>query len=322
MRQVRQWKAVAGAALLVGACAGPGGTSSANGTASESTESRGHDAAPGVVVVRVYEEDRLLHNAEQELIRRCMAEAGFEFAPSPYPPADVIDTRQRLEAVGPFFAPFGVDVEAATANGYEIAARLAPPTEDPEAADRTIVDRLTETERQAWERAFSGDGSEFVEVELPDGSRVGQSTGGCLGDALRTLYGDPQTYLEARLPVDNARSRVEQQASSDAAFVSAEARWAECMRDLGVDVRSRRDAIAMATAAYDSPASAAGFAAESRIAAADAECSATTGYAEAAADAWARARQDVLADLEGQLLAYDETPRAALDVARGVLAEG
>lgn len=264
------------------------------------------------------DEERTLHAAEQEYIRRCAAEAGFEFISTAYEELE----RLKSAAAETDLPPFGSDdVEAAAENGYGFSERLAEvPNSDPEATNRAIYESLSPEEQLRYDMTISGDTDNEVEVELPNGGVVSTPRDGCISDVRRLLYGDLERYIELVSIAINVEGRIRAEAASDPEFIAAEAGWAACMRDSGWDVSSQADAIALAAAAYETQDDAAARRKEIEVATDDATCAAETGSVAAAQRALAAARTKVAGDLEGELLAHQEMRLDALEAAREILA--
>jgi hypothetical protein len=129
--------------------------------------------------------------------------------------------------------------------------------------------------RATWEHAFNG-GPGGPVVGTPGDEQ--QSVGGCLGEALRTLWGSNEDSLEQTY-LGNLGMAV-YAAAADPAMEQLNAGWAACMAAAGEPGLSRpEEALARARTFYRSdPASA--RAREVALAGKDADCEASTGYAE------------------------------------------
>jgi len=259
---------------------------------------------------------RTLHAAEEEYVRRCAATAGFQFIPTPY------EDIERAQS-GTTRSSFGIeDLESAQRDGYGLS-NLAIPSGDivgggTDHPNNAIYERLSRAEKERYERTMSGDPDNRVRVEM-EGSVVEMAGSGCFPEALVALYGDLSRYLELSFIASNLGSRIRFEAEADPALIAAEEKWSDCMRPRGWQVRNHSDALTMVANAYATQDAAAARTLEISIATDDATCAIETGSVRGAEAALAAAKVKVAADLEGQLLAYQEMKVSALDVARRIL---
>ncbi len=264
------------------------------------------------------DEARTLHAAEQEYIRRCAAEAGFEFIPTAYEELE----RLRAAAGNTVLPPFGSDdVEMAAKEGYGLSERISDVADaDPEAANRAIFEGLSAEEQRRYALLITGDTDDEIEVTLPNGAVVSTPRDGCISDVRRLLYGDLARYIELNSIAINMEGQIQAEAAGDPDFIAAEARWSACMHEKGWDVDSHTDAVVLAGSGYEGGDSATARETEIVIATDDAGCAVESGSVAAAQRALTAARTKVAGDLEGEILAYQEMLLSALDAARQILA--
>src|SRR5680860_458086 len=186
------------------------------------------------------DDERVLHNAEQEYVRRCAAAAGFQFVPTPY---EAIENGKDAAASKAWPAFGSDDVEAASVEGYRFQDRVADSqSPDPEASNQAILEGLSPDQQEQWSLAVSGDSADMVEVSV-EGGVVGTPRSGCISEVRRILYGDLATYMELTSLSIDLNTRVRNAAEADPTFVSAEAAWSSCMGNQGWDVAAQSDAL-------------------------------------------------------------------------------
>ncbi|MFI6412688.1 hypothetical protein [Streptomyces sp. NPDC050585] len=228
-------------------------------------------AGPAPRTTATAPERSLLHRAEQELLRSCMATAGFEFRPVPENP---------LPEARDF--PYVVDdVRWAQRYGYggafrERARRLRD--QDP---NRVYLRGLPDERRRAAVAALNGTpGRPGLRAELPGGAVIGHSADGCQVAAWRHLYGDAQTWFAALTLVDNLGGMRQRRVTADPAFLAAVPRWAACMRRHGAPYGKPADT----RAAFLGGERRADPAREVRTAVQEARCAHSSGLAAVAGD--------------------------------------
>ncbi len=249
--------------------------------------------------------------AEEELIRRCMADAGFEF---PTTPPD------RLRP-SPGAHEYGVRVEDASTVGYDIQAELALAAEDPNGAEYTELDGGG---REAWGVALFGpDDAPRVEVDVPlIGTRTGASTAGCLAEARATLYGDVESWIMAETFTGNFVIAAASASGADPDLAALNEEWADCMDDAGItpELESPDAARGHVRGLYADGDRATARQSELTIATADARCEADLDYErlrDRIEDLYLTAAAD---DHEGQMTAITEIYARATKAAESVLA--
>jgi hypothetical protein len=261
----------------------------------------------GVTQFTPADQDRLTQ-AENSLVRACMAGRGFEFRAARPRPAAAFTPGNAFGLVTP---------EEAAAHGYGItehAARGA--AQDPNDA---LLAELPEPRRAAWQAAFGGTAARERRVTLPDGTSFTYRADGCAYTARVRLYGPEWDRLY--FTVQAYGNQVVTRAAADDGFRRAERDWAGCVRARGVPAagldearRGIADKLAALTPATGppDPARLRDLAAEEvRVAGIDARCADEAGLWRAAARAQQAAERAVLGDRRGAVLDRMRTLRAA-----------
>ncbi|MGK5499721.1 hypothetical protein [Streptomyces sp. URMC 125] len=213
----------------------------------------------------------LLHEAEQELQRRCMAAKGFRLWPVPEEP---------LPEARDF--PYVVDDPAwAQRYGYgssleERAGHLR--AEDP---NRVYLRGLPEERRQAAITALNGSRSDPGQLRavLPGGAVVGHSATGCRAESWRELYGDLSGWFEARNVVANLGAPRHRRVTAEPEYARSVAAWSACMEAAGLPYEDPADSRAEFLG-EDRPRDAAR---EKRAAVREARCALSSGLSSVAA---------------------------------------
>ncbi|MEU2185223.1 hypothetical protein, partial [Streptomyces thermolilacinus] len=175
----------------------------------------------------------LLHRAEQELLRACMAAAGFRFRPVPENP---------LPEARDF--PYVVDeVRWAQRYGYGSGLRRRAERLREEDPNRVYLRGLPAERRRAAVAALNGTpGGPGLRAELPGGAVIGHSGDGCQVAAWRDLYGDVERWYEASTLVDGLGAIRQRRVLADPRFRAAVPGWAACMRRHGMAYEKPGDA--------------------------------------------------------------------------------
>jgi len=156
----------------------------------------------------------VLHQAEEILVRNCMARHGFTYQPQPR------TTTPDLERF-----PYVVDdLEWARANGYGRAERRELARE----ASRHYRG-LPPAQQRAWRAAYHGDRPSGLEAQLPSGGRIRHSDRGCAARAWQELYGDMRQWFRVRTITAAVGGMRVRQTLQDARYVAARKRWQQCM---------------------------------------------------------------------------------------------
>lgn len=287
--------------VTVAGCSQP-----AAGTRSAAADGEG---ATGAAEVRLNKQDRRsLYLAEETHVASCMRDKGFEYRVVPPPPDERI------------VRPYGNDdVEHAQRRGYNLPATGAPAAADgdgagPMDANATYVRSLAPARQAEFQAALTGPtDAPTGSVVLADGTEVGFTLTGCVGDARKRLYGNADRYLTLATFVENLETEIGNRVFGDAKYVAALGRWRTCMREQGVDVRT--PAAALEVAAKE-PAR------EKAIAVLDARCSRKSALAATGAQLDRIHKARVYREYEGRVTAYSEMMRKAAARAKRALREG
>ncbi|MEU2242698.1 hypothetical protein ABZ572_25190 [Streptomyces sp. NPDC018338] len=251
-------------------------------------------------------ERALLRHTEQVLVERCMRAKGFSYRAGARPTPDESLTVGYLLT----------DAAWARRNGYgsRIAARvLAARKTDP---NPLYVDGLPPERRAAYRRALDGGaGARTLSVEAPGGGTIGRRLGGCEETAQNRLYGDPAAWFRAAKTATNLTRLYVSKLSRDPEFTSAQAAWAACMRRAGhpyATPSAARDALPT------SGPEATDFAAEVRLATAEAECAGSSGFARTGTALERRYVDGLRGEYGDELDAYARLEHEALVRARSL----
>ncbi|MER6281708.1 hypothetical protein ABT270_30980 [Streptomyces sp900105245] len=217
-----------------------------------------------------YTEDLRIGDAQQRLIRSCMARQGFRYW------EDRTLTREESRPL----RYVQDDVGWARAHGYgsrirakEERARLRNPNGAYRAA-------LPAARKAAYDTALDGGrAAELLRTEEPGGGTVAKQSGGCTGAAEKQLYGDPATWFRLDTTASNLRPLYVGKLLHDGRFTSAVHAWSRCMARAGHAYPDPDAARQAATrdhpAGQGRAAEARTYAAETRVAVADATCART-----------------------------------------------
>ncbi|GAA3848045.1 hypothetical protein GCM10022403_094680 [Streptomyces coacervatus] len=213
-----------------------------------------------------YAEDLRISDAEQHLITQCMTKHGFRFRE---------DRTLSLEESRPV-GYVQDDVEWARSHGYgsrimakEDRARLRNP-------NLAYRNSLSRPRQSAYDTALDGGrDTALLRTRAPSGGTITKQSGGCTGEAERTLYGDPAAWFRADATVSNLRPLYVGKLLRDKEFKSAVRTWSRCMSRAGhpyPDPDAARQATREHSAQQTRAEEAGTFANETRIAVADATC--------------------------------------------------
>jgi hypothetical protein len=87
-----------------------------------------------------------------------------------------------------------------------------------------------------WLEAYSNPSTQ-IRFRLPDGSEAGLATGGCVGDALRAMYGPQlEEFARARMVGENFLPNVVRETLQSSAVSKTISKWSQCSRAAGLDV--------------------------------------------------------------------------------------
>ncbi len=221
MLKVRVGAVVAAAALALTGC---GSDDDGDATSPESLAGfLGGDMDQEQLMAQAQAEQREI----EEAIAECMAEEGFEYIPSDLGdlPAS-FELREELS-----------EEEFRAEYGYGISTLDAELFMGPDAADDpnlAIQEEMDDAEREAYERALSGEMAEFDPDGDPD--EMVFEPGGCQGEAFDEVQGERMEVFQELQP---AFMELEERIQSDPRVVEAEQEWQACMQEAGYDFTER-----------------------------------------------------------------------------------
>jgi hypothetical protein len=263
----------------------------------------GHAAAaePGSLTTA---DTRLLHQAEQILIRACMARHGFRYWLAP-PPA------------GPQF-PYLVS-SVAWARRYGFGGEPEGLQRAANASSR-YIGGLLPAGRQAYGIALNGagPGAPGVTATIPQGGEIGQNTSSCRTRAETGLYRQFRAWFRADSVTDDLPAIWEAEVLNDPGYQRAVRRWARCMHAAGYRYASP----AQAAASFVAAPARRPRAAEVRVAVAEAGCVARTGLERTARQLIMAFARPLRARYRADLSVDRRLSLAALGRARAIVRSG
>ncbi|MGI8407583.1 MAG: hypothetical protein ACR2L3_03645 [Actinomycetota bacterium] len=250
--------------------------------------------------------------AENELIKRCMERAGFQFITVP---------PEQLVPSAPGSQWGRDDVGFAKHRGYELAAsKSGDVVVDPNAA---YVASLSREEARQFTIAYSGTDKDRLSISLDNGTVFSINGEGCLADARRRLYGDLPAYFELSVATMQIEPEVDRRVAADPAYVDALRQWQECIHNEGYGFATPADAFAAASALYEeSPIPSDAKVMETRIAVADAQCGVESRLARVGQSLESRYQKEIRAANEGEVIAALQLQAEAVERAKGILRAG
>jgi hypothetical protein len=230
------------AAVLLSGCSGQTGSAADDPSGREHSIGAGLPEVSGgsapVTLEKLNPSQQLfLFKAEEELTRRCMVKAGFDYVVSPVTVED--------------FTPRYLTADELAAAGYRLEQQIAAEgsTEGPNDAIRA---KLTPERQKAWTEALfgyvpnddggaSGNGGEISMKEV-DGSTISTSLSGCVSEARAQLYGSLEGYLSYTVIKDAVNGPVTENLMwADVTYQATAAKWRSCMTRHGVTVDEHAD---------------------------------------------------------------------------------
>lgn len=231
-------------------------------------------AAPSRVPAAQHDRPRPLTDAEaawisaagQRLVRRCMESEGFRYWEAERP------TAEESRSLG------YVSDDVAWARTYGYGGRIRAELErarrtNPNGAYRRS---LPPDRRTAYDQALDQGDVRVLTARAPSGGTVRKRVGGCVAEAERRLYGDPEAYFRAEKTATGLQPLYVPHLMRDRQLQSALAAWARCMTRQGHPYRTPDEARAAAERSIATAAPGEEFATERTIAVADASCARTT----------------------------------------------
>ncbi|SDM06898.1 hypothetical protein [Arthrobacter sp. ok362] len=197
--------------------------------------------------------DPVAEKGMQEVVRRCMAKAGFDYTPPMW------DKPLDLNGVIGFKR---LTIEAAKATGYASTGPQGPREPAPESqVGQLFAD-------PAFNTALAGT-SGSTNITTVQG--MGATSGGCRGEAMTRIYGGAENYMLATGLASNSLFLATNSASGDPGIATAIKDWKACMNETPYSSYANPQQAADA-------GKVAGGQEEFRIAVTDAVCRDKTGF--------------------------------------------
>ncbi|WP_234354923.1 hypothetical protein [Streptomyces sp. NRRL WC-3618] len=168
------------------------------------------------------------------------------------------------------------DVDWARSHGY--GSRIMAKEDSARLSNPNIAYRmsLSRSRQRAYDLAMDGGRDAVVLTSrTPSGGTITKQSGGCVGQAEKTLYGDPAAWFRSDTTVSNLRPLYVSKLLHDKEFTSAVNAWSHCMSKAGhpfPDPDAARQSTREHSAEQTRAEEARTFAHETRIAVADATC--------------------------------------------------
>lgn len=214
---------------------------------------------------------------------------------------------------------YGLSVETASRQGYwndELAVHAANP--DAPKFSSTAA-------KEKYYLAYFGpsDGPTIEVADVINGGTVGVSTGGCLGEGRKAVYGEDLTdWLVADNFAGNFDIVVLANSRDDPAMVDLNKEWSTCMKDAGFpDYNMPDDAMTRSTVDLSPDQGQAAYRSTISIAVADATCEERIDYATQREFIEDRYFTAGVVTFEGQIQATQEFFDAASDRAQEAIRE-
>jgi hypothetical protein len=267
------------------------------------------------------DEARVLWDAEQALVRDCMARYGFKYWAVP---------RNSIPENREF--PYVVDdLGWARRHGYgsDILQQIDRLRE--RNPNRRYLDSLPGQRRAAAFVALYGVAPQpsaatrrpdQLEARLPTGAVVRRSAASCTSEAPGRLYGDLRTWFRSTRVVQNLTDLRRTRVVNDPRFTTAVSAWAACMRARGHPYAHPRLARAAALAAKDPVGSTTREQREKQIAVAEAICAGETGLSTETRELDEKYGRDLVARYRPDVTAERRMRRDALPTAHRITAVG
>ncbi|MFD3665849.1 hypothetical protein ACFWVF_35460 [Streptomyces sp. NPDC058659] len=261
-------------------------------------------AAPEAVT----EDDRLLHDAEQRLLRDCMRRHGFTYR--------VFPLDEATEATA--FVYVLDDADLARRHGYGSELRRQRKARTASDPNRAYFAALTADRKAEALAAANGTSPDGPTVTLPGGGTVRRGDRGCVAESQQELYGDLGAWFRASTRVGALvqirRSRV----TADSGYLERLAVWRECMRHAGHGFATPADTRAAAL----SPVQPLGKDREVALALTEVRCAGESALARTARDLDAHHGRLLAREYRADVEARERLRSAALPRARRILGDG
>jgi len=249
-------------------------------------------------------DEAILALAEQTLVARCMARAGFDYTvvgpdPDPFPFRYVLDDPRWAGRHG-----YGSDLRR------QQRSRKNP--------NSRYFQSLTAAEKKAATAAINGPSPVGLTARLPDGLVIRHSDRGCAAEAQRDLYRDLATWFQSTKLVENLPGARYGRVVSDPRYAAAVRSWSQCMRHRGHPVTDPAEAHNR----FINRSKPFPHRTEVAFAAAEAACAVTTRLGATARTLDSGYDETVRAEVRPLLLARANLQRQALPAARQIVRSG
>ncbi|WP_326883909.1 hypothetical protein [Actinocrinis sp.] len=298
--------AVAGVAAVfaTGAFTGPG-TASARGAVAVNSSGSGTAAGPRSVSAA---DADVLYQAEQLMVRDCMARQGFTYFPVP-----------RVPVPGDRQFPYVVDdVAWASAHGYGRDLQSEIEQQAAGSPGARYEHSLTPQRLQQFGQALYGTRDAVMTVPNLLGGTLGHDANGCAAQVWQQLYGNSSAWFAASETVQESAAIREGDVQRSAPFQQALPRWSACMRGRGLTAASPAQSRSQRLASHEPNAEQL----DVRAAVAEAQCAQSTGLATLADHLDATYAATVYQQFKAQFDTMYALQVAALPRARSVVARG
>ena len=253
----------------------------------------------------VTEDDRLLHDAEQRLLRDCMRRHGFTYEVFP------LDEESEARA----FVYVLDDADRARRHGYGSDLRRQRKARIASDPNRAYFAALPSDRKAAALAAANGTSPDGLTVTLPGGGTVQRSDHGCVAEAQRGLYGDLGAWFRASTRVDALVQIRRRRVTADTGYRERLAAWRDCMRRAGQAFATPADARAAAL----SPVQPLGKDHEVRLALTEVRCAGESALARTARDLDAHHGRLLAGEYRADVETRDRLRSAALPRAHRIL---
>lgn len=168
-------------------------------------------------------DDRLLHDAEQRLLRDCMGRHGFTYRV--FPLGDEPETT---------LFPYVVD-DAAWARRHGYGGELRQQREALARSDpnRAYFAALPADRKATALVTANGPSPDGMTVRLPGGGILRRSDRGCVAEAQRRLYGDLGAWFRSSTRVGTLRQILRSRVVADVSYQKSLGVWQRCMGRIG-----------------------------------------------------------------------------------------
>jgi hypothetical protein len=250
----------------------------------------------------------VLHQAQQYLLRNCMAAHGFRYSPTPRLP----------HAALPSFPYVVDDLAWAKLHGYGRDIKAVLDRQDRADPNTLYYQQLPADKRMTAAATLNGSTLRGLSVTSPLGGEMSHSSDGCETKSWQQLYGNADDWFRSSTVVLNLDTVRISQVHGSAAFQTAVQPWSQCMRRTGYVVADPGTFESLREA-DNGPAAAA---TDVKAATAEASCALSSGLAKTATRLDRQYGQQLLRQYRG---AYELTWRlqvSALPMARRLVAAG